>query len=107
VPTVFRLGGVFQIWAPFHSRGPPKKFSGKQNFFRKMLATAGGGGGGGGGGVDVIFSKTKVPEIFRKNQFQHARVPSPQVGPPFFTFPPRWHGPAGRLLCHASHAYSR
>ena len=35
-------------------------------------------------------------------QFQHARVPSPQVGPPFFTFlgvlhpphtPPRWHGP--------------
>jgi hypothetical protein len=56
-----------------------------------MLAT-------GGGGVDVNFSKTKVPEIFRKNfseeilhfkkilQFQHARAPSPQVGPPFFTF---------------------
>ena len=46
-------GGVFQ------------NFSGKQKFFREMLAT------GGGRLVDVIFSKTKVPEIFCKTNSQN------------------------------------
>ena len=88
----------------FPFQAPPKKFfSGKQKFFRKLLATGGGG--------RRYFSKTKVPEIFRKTeiskifseeilhflkmlQFQHASAPSPQVGPPFFTFlPPPPHTP--------------
>jgi hypothetical protein len=61
VPTGFRLGGCIPKFGPPSIPGPPqKKFSGKQKFFRKMLAT---------GGVDVIFSKTKFPEIFRKTTF--------------------------------------
>jgi hypothetical protein len=47
-----------QIWAPFHSRAPSQKkiFRKAKNFSGKCWRQ----------GVDVIFSKTKVPEIFRK-----------------------------------------
>jgi hypothetical protein len=86
VPTGFRLGGCIPKFGPPSIPGP--------------LEWKGAQIGGGpkcwrhGEGVifsffDVIFSKTKVPEIFRKPtffQFQHARAPFPQVGPPFFTF---------------------
>ena len=90
----FPVGGVYsKIWAPFRSRAPPKNFSGKQKFFK------------GGGEVDVIFSKTKVPEIFRKTtSFQ--KFPK---FPKFFIFkkiynssmpgpPPRTLGPPFLLL---------
>jgi hypothetical protein len=54
-------GGVnSKIWAPFHSEPPPpqQKFSGKQKFFRKMLA-------GGGRGSTFCFRKQNVPKNFQ------------------------------------------
>ena len=94
-------GGVYsKIWAPSIPGPPQNNFSGKQRFFRKMLATGGGGWYGG----RRYFLKTKVPKSFAKQlfsrnfqnfqrrnpsflkNFQHARAPSPQVEPPFFTF---------------------
>ena len=121
VPTGFRLGVYSKIWAPFLSRAPPKKkFSGKQKFFWKMLPR--------GGGSRRYFFENKssrnlsqnnflpeISKIFSEEilhflkflQFQHARAPFPQVGPPLFYFfwgcvtppptPPRWHGPEPAL----------
>ena len=107
-------GGVFQNLGPLPFQGPPKKI------FRKAKI---GGGEGGGVEVDVIFWKTKVPEIFRKTTFfkkfpkfsakkssflknfaiPACQSPLPASWAPFFTFfggggvtpphPPRWHGP--------------
>jgi hypothetical protein len=116
VPTGFQLGVYSKIWAPLHSRAP-KKFSGKQNFFRKIPATGGEGGGG-----RRYFLKTKVHEIFRQTtffqkfakfsakksfifkKFCNSSMPGPPLRTlgPLFTFlggmlhPPRWHGPVAR-----------
>ena len=103
VPTGFRLGGgCIPKFGPPSIPGPPQCWR-----------------NGGGGEVDVIFSKTKVPEIFRKNNFFpeiskifseekfikknfcNSSMPGPlprKLGPPFLLFlgvlhPPRWHGP--------------
>jgi hypothetical protein len=80
-------GGVYsKIWAPFHSRPPQKKLGGgwgrstlffrKQNFLKSF--------------AKQLFSRN-FQNFQRRNpsfkffffQFQHARAPSPQVGPPF------------------------
>ena len=59
-------GGVFQNLGPLPFQAPTKKNNfWKANFFPEDV----GDGGGGGGLVDVIFSKTKVPETFRKTPF--------------------------------------
>jgi hypothetical protein len=65
VPTGFRLGGCIPKCWPPSIPGPPQKSSPESKnvsgkFWRR---------GGRGGEVDVIFSKTKVPEIFRKTTF--------------------------------------
>jgi hypothetical protein len=88
-------GGVLKNF-PLTLQGPLK------NLFLSGKCSRGEGGGG-----DVMFPKTKVIKIFRNtnfrpkfprkfhnspnkslilqiSQFQHARAPSPQVGPPFF-----------------------
>jgi hypothetical protein len=87
----FLIGGVLsKIWAPSISGPPKKKFSAKQKFFPENVGEA---------GSTIFFPKTKVLKIFRKTNsriFQHfqpkilqfhlVRAPSPQVGPPYFTF---------------------
>ena len=62
MPTGFRYGGCTPKFGPPSIPGPPpkKKFSVKQKIFLENV---------GDRGVDVIFSKTKVPEIFRKTTF--------------------------------------
>jgi hypothetical protein len=62
--VVSGLGRELKIWAPSHSRTPPKKI------FPQNVGDGGGGGGGGGGGeVDVLFPKTKRPKNFSKAIF--------------------------------------
>ena len=121
VPTGFRLGGgVFQNFDPLPFQGPPKKAPRKAKIFPENV----GDGGGRGGRSTLFFRKQKFPKSFAKQlfsrnfqnfqrrnpsflkilQFRDARAPSPQVGPPFFTFlggvlhPPPPHPPGGTAL---------
>ena len=100
VPTGFWLGGCSPKFGPPSIPGPPES----KNFSRKILATE--GGAWGGGRLTICFPKKKFWKSFAKNifpetfkifsqqirhffkilQFHHVRAPSPQVGPPYFTF---------------------
>ena len=101
VPTGFWLGGggVFQNLGPLPFRKAkifPDNvvgyvFVSSQNLSQNNIFPE----------ISKIFSQQFL-NFFKILQFQHARAPSPQVGPPFFTFfggvtippphPPRWHG---------------
>ena len=112
MPTGFRLGSVFQNLGPLPFQAPPKKmFSGKQPNFSGNCWRWGG---------STLFFENKssrnlsqnnffpeISKIFSEEilhflkmlQFQHARAPSPQIGPPFFTFlppPPHTHPQVAR-----------
>jgi hypothetical protein len=63
-----RLRAVFQNLGPLPFQGPPKKFFRKAKIFLENVGDGGGVGWIGGGGR-CYFSKTKVPEIFRKTTF--------------------------------------
>jgi hypothetical protein len=84
-------GGVFQKLGSLPFQGPPKIGWGgdwgenlssrnlsQNNFFPE---------------ISKIFSD-EILHFLKILQFQHARAPSPQVGPPVLPPPPpRWHGP--------------
>jgi hypothetical protein len=93
--NLFLVRGVYsKIWAPFHSRAPLKNFFQKAKMFPENV-------------VPKIFLPQKFPKSFANNsfpeifilhflkilQFYHVRAPSPQVGPPFFTFLGVLHSP--------------
>jgi hypothetical protein len=94
------MGGCIPKFGPPSIPGPPKKIF-QNNFIPQLYS--------------LISPNNFIPEIskifseeilhLKKNlQFQNARAPPPQVGPPFFTFnppppppplahTPGWHGP--------------
>jgi hypothetical protein len=90
------MGGCIPKFGPPSIPGPPKKIF-QNNFIPQLYS--------------LISPNNFIPEIskifseeilhLKKNlQFQNARAPSPQVGPPFFSFnppppPPPSHTPPG------------
>jgi hypothetical protein len=111
--VVSGLGRELKIWAPSHSRTPPKKIFRKAKIFPQNV---GDGGGGGVGRPTFCFQKQNVPKIFQKlflckrglnlvfqtffdlnflenslifNTFRNSSIPgspSTQVGPTFLLF---------------------